>query len=383
MVRVSLPYHKIEPRPVGSSVTYDTDIDVSALLSDINNNMAHFQLQNLNADFRKTVDLLFFTDRIDVDFTNLPVLYANNNDHYNYLWSRLQLTKEIYWDEAFWLHRFTILLEWNPKNISKDLENNLISDFHKSFVWSHTNILDDNNEQLNLLLYWIKTKNSLKENLIPIKEFLLGLPNHTPITKTVSLIKNFIPYLFADMETYIKEVCANLSQSDRSFHIIQELEKQGFIVNKAPLFKMAKNLLEKRVPNAPNRRALLLLLNDKDTFSYLKKEYLPFYKDRLLTFLNKCEYKELEVLHFSNIKNLLALDESLADDLLLIYADKLDTRGTGQKKANIQRLVRVCKTFPIFSTKKLLSYLSSHNRMSDIKFLISAFPDLKLLAPFI
>ena len=52
-------------------------------------------------------------------------------------------------------------------------------------------------------------------------------------------------------------------------------------------------------------------------------------------------------------------------------------------KANIDRIIRVLKTFPQFSPKKMLVYLANNNRMTDIKYLLNAFPDLRKLAAFI
>jgi hypothetical protein len=41
------------------------------------------------------------------------------------------------------------------------------------------------------------------------------------------------------------------------------------------------------------------------------------------------------------------------------------------------------KTFPQISPKKILAYLSSQNKMTDIKYMLLAFPNLRKLAAFV
>jgi hypothetical protein len=73
----------------------------------------------------------------------------------------------------------------------------------------------------------------------------------------------------------------------------------------------------------------------------------------------------------------------VADELAVMYADELYSRGSGHKRANADRLIRLLKTVPQVSQKRMLVYLSSNNRMGDIKYILSAFPELKKLAAFV
>jgi hypothetical protein len=125
------------------------------------------------------------------------------------------------------------------------------------------------------------------------------------------------------------------------------------------------------------------MLEDKEVMAHLKSFYKPEHRDRLIELIKRCDYKEIEEYHLRNIKNLLELDASIADELMETYAVKLYSRYTGHKGANVKRLVRACKTFPQFSPKKVLAWLSANNKMSDIKIMLSSFPDLKNLAAFV
>jgi hypothetical protein len=73
----------------------------------------------------------------------------------------------------------------------------------------------------------------------------------------------------------------------------------------------------------------------------------------------------------------------VVDELAIIYADKLYQRRTSHKKSNADRLIRLLKSVPQITPKKILAYLSSRNQVPDIKYILSAFPDLRKLAAFV
>jgi hypothetical protein len=203
------------------------------------------------------------------------------------------------------------------------------------------------------------------------------------VGKITSIIHHFVPHLFQTMNEYLELLGKSISESARNFEVLQQLEKQGIPIDRGPIFKLSKNLMLKRALNRPNRRSFFALLDDQSVRAHLKSEYKPEHRERLVDFIEACDFKEIEEYHLRNVKNLLELDPSIAEELFKTYADKLYARGYGYQGANVKRLIRLCKNFPIFSPKKVLVYLSSQNRMGDIKPLLVAFPELKTLAPFI
>ncbi len=341
------------------------------------------QLEAIDPEFRKLADLLFFTDRADFDTSNFVTLLGNNNDHYAYLWDRFSRSTQIYWEESFWLNRFEFILESKLKRLEQDIENHLLMLYRTKFSY-YTFPKNTNEDNLNIQYRaWIKTKAIKKEDLGSIKSFLLELPYITRSTNLVSAVSFFIPYVFQDMDEYLETLSKKTPHSARSFEIIQELEKQGLKVNKQPVFKLAKDLLLNKKPNRRNRHTFFAMINDTDVLADLKTNYEPAHRQRLLDLISLCDYKEIEDLHLRNIKNLLALDGTIADHIMKVYADNLYSRGYGYKRANITRLIRACKMCPEFSPKKVLVWLSVNNRMPDIKYLVRAFPSLKTLVPFV
>jgi hypothetical protein len=341
------------------------------------------QLDNIDPAFRKLADLLFFTDRTDIDTSNFLTLLGNNNDHYAYLWDRFLRSAAIYWEESFWLNRFEFILESKIKRLEQDIENHLLISYRSKFSY-YTFPKYANEENLNIQYRaWIKAKSLKKEDLGSIRSFLLELPYITRSTNLISAVSFFIPYVFQDMDEYLEALSKKTPHSARSFEIIQELEKQGLKVNKQPLFKLASDMLLKKKPNRRNRHTFFAMINDIDILADLKANYEPAHHQRLLELISLCDYREIEELHLRNIKNLLALDSIIADHIMKVYADNLYSRGYGYKRANITRLIRVCKTCPQVSPKKVLVWLSVNNRIPDIKYLVKAFPSLKTLVLFV
>lgn len=340
-------------------------------------------LDKIDPQFRKLVDQLFFTDRTDLDTSNFPALLGNKDEHFAYLHDRFTRSQEIFWDEAFWLHRFDLLLSLNSKRASLVIEPHLISQFRSLVIRNPQANVNSDNAYIQFVA-WSKTKSNRKEDISAIRDFLLGLPHIIQISRLTSVVSHFAPHIFQSSDEYIEIISKRIGQVARNFEVLQQLERQGLKIDKAPVFKLAKDLLLKRVPNRNNKRALFTMMEDTAMMTHLQTEYCPSdHRSRLIKLVQSCDYKELEQYHLRNIKNLLILDAALADEILATYLESLYIRRAGYKRSNVKRLIRACKTFPQLSSKKVLAYLASNNRMSDIKYILKAFPDLKTLAPFI
>lgn len=340
------------------------------------------QLDKVDSKFRLLVDQLFFTDRTDLDTSDLQSLLGNSEVHFGYLWDRFTRSVEIFWDEAFWIHRLELLLSLQHKKLDEYLGNYLLSRFRR-LVETQPYASPQLNNEYRQFIAWTKVRAARKDDVMPIRDYFMGLVHNMQVGRISSIIDNFIPHLFQNMDEYLSLLGKRVSHSSKNFEVLQQLEQQGVPIDRAPIFKQAKNLLLKRALNRPNRRSFFAMINDATIMAHLKSEYKPENRDRLLELIKSCDYKEIEDRHFRNIKNLLELDSSIVDDLFTIYADKLYGRGYGNKKANVQRIIRLCKTHTQISPKKVLVYLSSQGRMGDIKYLLSAFPELKTLIPFV
>jgi hypothetical protein len=340
------------------------------------------QLELVDPKYRKLVDQIFFTDRSDLDLSEFQSLFANKDVHFDYLRDRIKRSREIFWDESFWINRFEFLLSINPRKIEQELEATLLGEFKQLLMRTYGASPLYNNVYLQIIA-WTKAKLNKKLGTKAVEDLLTSLIHWSSTDQTLEVVKSFTPFIFKDLAEYVTLISKSLSQSSRNFQVIKELESHGFQLDKEPMFKLARDLLFKRALNRPNRRTLFNLFTDQFVMAHLKTQYKPEHRDRLVDFIKSCEFKEIEEQHLRNIKNLLELDSTVADELLTTYAEKLYARGTGAQGANIKRLIRACKTFPQFQPKKVLVWLSTNNRVSNMKFLISSFPDLKPLVPFV
>lgn len=347
--------------------------------------MSHIQLDKINPKFRQLTDLLFFSERMDLSLSDYKgLLKSNYAEHLNYIWNKFQRSSEIFWEngDQFWYNRLSFLFSLGDKKLTQDIESYLEKRMF-NLIRAKVEINIKYDVEYLQYLQLCKVKKRSGANFTEIKKQLTDLPSHVKADKLMNIINSFIPVVFENIEEYVDLVSKKITQSARNFDLLKSLELQGMKFDKFPMVKLTKEILIERSFTIKNRRAFFTMLNDKDILNQFKKEYQSTYRDRLLNLLDKCDYQEIEDQHLRNIKNLIELDESIADDLAAIYANKLYARNTGHKKANADRLIRLMKMFPQIVPKKMLAYLSANNKISDIKYILTEFPNLKKLAAFV
>lgn len=343
------------------------------------------KLNKINSKFRQIVDLLFYSDRMDLDCSNFKILLRENYEpHFEYLWDRFKKCTDIAWEDgsAFWSNRLVFLFSLNEKTLSRYIYEYLEKRMFSLVRSKHEINIKYDIEYLQFLEL-CKIKQARHEDLSSVKNYLTEMPSHLNLDKLISIVESFIPSVFANMDEFAQIIVKKITHSSRNFDLLIQLEERGIAFNKKSIAALAREILIERKHNDKNRRAFFTLLNNKGIASMLKSDYSPLYRPNLISLLESCNYEMIEEFHLRNIINIINLDSAVADDLAVIYADKLYARGSGHKKANADRLIRLLKTVPQISSRKVLVYLSCHNKMSDIKYILSSFPDLKKLAAFV
>lgn len=341
--------------------------------------------EKVNPKFRNLTDLLLFSNRMDLDLTNFKSLLRENHDiHSEYLWDRFQKSSAIFWEDGsqFWAHRLSALYSLNEKTLSQNIGDYIEKRMYH-LVQTKSVVNPKYDIEFQQFLEYCKAKNEYQESLQNIKEHFLGLSSHSDASRLIQIVNYLIPFIFKDMNEYVDLIIKKITHSARNFHLLCELEAQGVVFNKQPIFQLAKDLMFDRALNDKNRRALFALISDVSIRQFLKTCYASTDKQRLMDFLEACDFQDIENNHLENVNHFLDIDSSLGDDLALIYADKLYARRAGHRKANADRLIRLLRKFPQIQPKKVLAYLSSNNKMSDIKYILTAFPNLKKLAAFV
>lgn len=354
------------------------------LNGDIDKYGMKYQLDKINSKFRNLTDLLFFSNQLDIDLSKYKELYKlSHKDHNLYILDRFEKCSEIFWENnvQFWTHRLEIILSLNDKSLNKDIDSFLEKRFFCLIrTKKNVNIKYDNELCQFVALCSVKRKYNL--SLLNIKNYLVDMSAHVCADTLINVINSLIPIVYSDINEYINLLSKRITQSSSNFTIIKALEDRGVIINKKIMVSLLKDLLTKKLSVSKNRNAIFALLSDKEILSQFKSEKSR-YKPNLIAMLSHCSFFEIEGNHLQNIKILLDLDKSLANDISSIYIDKLYQRTRAHKKANADKIIRLLKTFTVFNPKKVLAQLSHLNKMSDIKYMIQEYPELKNLAAFV
>src|SRR5579864_2937874 len=169
------------------------------------------QLELVDPKYRKLVDQLFFTDRTDLDVSEFQHLFANKDAHFEYLWDRIKRSREIFWDEPFWINRFEFLLTLNPRKIEQNLEDVLLSEFKQLLMHTYGADPRYNNVYLQLIA-WTKAKNNKKLGVKNIEDMLVGMLHFTSADQTLKVIPKFIPHIFQSFADYVSIISKNVPQ---------------------------------------------------------------------------------------------------------------------------------------------------------------------------
>lgn len=347
--------------------------------------MGCLHLDKISPEFRNLVDLLCFTERLDINLSNFyDLLQSNRKIHLEYFIERFHSSCEIYWQNAeqLWLHRISLLLSLNDKFISRHIEK-FIEGRMIGLIKTKQKISPKYDVIYVQFLAYIKVKCFRKENLNNIKNYFIELSSQVKADKLIQIIYSLIPYLFKDINEYVSLISKNIIRSARNFEILQELEKGGVCFDKQPMLHLASTIMLTSQTGYKPIRAFFAIINDPTILKQIKQNYIIDYRQNLVSLLSNADYQILEEQHFRNVKNILMIDPVIADNIALIYTEKLYLRHSDHRKANADRLIRLMKMYPQISSKKILVWLSNHNKMSDIKYILLSFPSLRKLAAFV
>lgn len=349
------------------------------------NSMAKFKIENISSSFRQLVDIFFFTNRTDFDLSNFKIQLAENFDHHRYFWNCFKRSTDISWEnnQELWDYRFRVLLDIVSKNTAKNIEDHLRKKMFLLLISKPKIHIKYDQHYLQLIKY-CQIKYEKRESLKKIRNFLIEMPAFIRAEKALGIVENFLPYVFKDMSEYVAAITTFLVYSDRSFDLLLTLEKHGHKFNKNAIINLANEILLYRNFQEDNIRAFFNLINNPDILDGLKKKYKKdTHRERLLEMLDECRSSLLEERHMGNIKNLVALDPKLANEIGNIYIDDLCLNHFYHKRSAADRIIKLINKVPEISSKKILAKLAGKGKMLEIKYLIQEFPNLKTISSFL
>lgn len=342
-------------------------------------------LENVDSNFRKLTDLLLFSNRTDLSLLDYPILFKKNYpDHVQYLWDRFQKSSHIFWEDnsSFWFDRLNILLSLNDKFLYKNIQE-FIDKRMFNLVKAKKEISLKHDIEYIQFLQLYKVKANRGENLLSVKNYLAELPAYISLDKLMNIVHSFTPFVFNDINEYAETLSRKIVKAPHNFALLLKLENFGVSLDKEFIIELAKRILIEQSIDIQEIRALFLIIDHPDILQGLKKSYSKTCRQNLLEMIKSLDFRMIEEFHLKNIKNLIELDASVVDELTIIYIDKLYNRKIKHKKANADRIIRLIKTCPQVSARKIVAILSNKNKLNDIKYIASVFPELKKLSVFI
>ena len=340
------------------------------------------QIEKINPKFRLLTDLLFFTDRKDIDLAEYKSLLNNNTDHRAYFWDRFYKASSISWDAQFWNHRLDFILSLNDSKLSK-----LTAEYLEKRIFNLLKTKDKINFSYDIeYLQYVelcKIKKSKGLSLKSAREYLVLLPSYTTVKNAIEIINSFIPIVYDDANDFINALIKNATQLANQYNLLLEFQKSGVKFDKKPIANLLSNILLKNCQNDKDKRIFFSLIDDQEIIDLIKKDYDDRHKSGLKKVIKNTSLSEFRHLNFKIFKNVLRFDPSLLSDLTSSYLNSVYSRGFNHKMANIDATVKLIKEVPEVTPKKVLSFLSSKKMPLDSRLLIEKFPELNKLAAFI
>ncbi len=336
----------------------------------------------LNPDFRNKTDLLFFTNRLDLDLANYKSLFEADISNVDYLLDRFFKGVEVFWDnlEEMWAHRFETILALGSAAVTRAIEK-LITKRMATLLRKKLEVKQSSIEYVQYL-EMVKARWKRKESLAEVRNYLLELPDSIKPEQVILIIKSFIPYVFKDMNEYISNLCKRVIYSTRNLIILKELKKKGFDYN-VDLLKERMDIILDTNSCTKMSKAFVALLYEPEIVAHLKDKLTPAVNAKVLDLLDYCSFKELEINNYYIFQVLTNLDPKFTPLLLHAYVDTLTQRGNKHLKSNSNKIAKLTRYVPAFLAKDTFRYLVSTNRLNYIKALTIHFPEYKGLIPFI
>lgn len=343
-------------------------------------------LNKINSSFRLKTDLLLFTDRCDIDLSDYKTLMSSSfNNHYQYFWDCFEKTSNVFWDSKFWNSRINIIYDLDIKKISKSMDK-----FFEKRMMNAVKFKDSPDPTYNIeclqFLEYCKVKRDRGLPLDKVKDLFIEMPYFIRHQKLTKVIDKLIPDLFSSFDEY-----ANLLSDDnigfhKNINYLLSVDskifkgKDNFIANLfVDIFKEDKKNSSKIIKK--EYRIMMDMLKSPVSRQLIKDKYDPSFK--VTRFFKSYCLGDWENNCFENIKNILDLDPSLFESVLDSYLKLRFNVLSGHRRANVDKVTKAIKHVPQITPKKVLNWLSVNNKSSDIKYLISVYPELSKIALFI
>ncbi len=342
----------------------------------------NYNIEDLNPDFRKLTDLLFLSDRMDLDLSNYKNLLKSNQNHYNYFWRVFYNSSKVFWNSDFWNNRLSFLFSLDLKNLKKDISYNFRNKLLNEIKFNKKINIKTNTRLIQFVEFCnIKKKNNL--SLYSTKQFLVKNCLYLKRENIFDFIINFVPSVFSSFDEFLEELLKLDYKSYYNLNVVLYLYKKSKSFNTNIFVSMFKSLISKKQSVRNRRDIIYKLLENNEILCIIKDNMNDDLKLKLKKLIDNSSFQEFNYNHLKNIKILISLNKEFADIVIYKYIDTIYARHIFNRKSNSDKLIALINLIPEASAKKVLSYIASKNKMNDIKYVVQKYPKLSSLLAFI
>jgi hypothetical protein len=339
----------------------------------------------VDSSVKKQIDLLLFTDQENVNLQNFKkILRSNAPYNLRYFWDAFYRASNIFNEPEFWERKFSIIHSLKYRKLFGKLENYLLNRL-KFLLKSRKKPNIEKSIEYIQFLQLCKVKIKYKQNVKNIKMFLYSLPNCVNNEKLLLMTQSVFPDICKSATDYICQVLKIYKKFPNIFGFVDFLERKNIFVDKEEIIKIINDYFFGKNPPALMFRSSILLeiISNNIGLEIIKKIYNINNKNKIIVLIKNLSFSQLEGQYFIHIKNLLSIDDSLVDNIMEIYLEKLYTRTVYHKRANTDRIIKLNQLSPLINFKKVINWLSKNNRTSDAQYFMKKFPEFSRLAAFV
>jgi hypothetical protein len=338
--------------------------------------------EKVDPKFRELTDLLLFSNRTDLDFSNYKALLKQSTAlHIRYIIHVLENSSKIYWDNAedLWYYRSNVLLSLNINSLTLKLANVASSGINYIFFKKNNKLNYDYIEVKQFLGICRALKNN-KKGLFSFREDFAMIVSSTKFEDLFNIIKLIVPVVFDSVEDYIDLISGKIVKSNRNIDFLLYLEKYNYSFDRDLIVNLFFDILENRNYTSKNIKALFAIMGDPKSLSQISARFNDVHKRK---FLNYLKASSKFYLNKKNVSNILLLHNSMSDDVADVFVGLICDSLGSNTNANTNKLISLIKDHPELSAKKMLLCISKLEEKKYIKSFVKAFPELKAISLFI
>lgn len=335
--------------------------------------------------FRYLTDLLFYTERKDLDLAEFgELLNSCDSNSSNYFLTRFERAANISWENIkdYWFHRFCFIIALNNKKIKKGVYY-LVEDRFKFFIERDFDL------EINLsIIQYVQLCCARKYLGLPLdkeKEYLLCLSNFLVPERAVEVCELFIPIIWKNKKHLINNLISKFPALHHSDKLLAYLRDNNYSLNNKKLAKQVIDFCVRGKNDPESAKLFFNILGDDKVLDLFKTMYTEELRMKL--------YKKVESLGVSSltygtngfniIETVKYIDPELTDQLTELYVTYVYSRYCRHNSSNVDRIIKFIKTVDGVNPKIVLVCMTKLNKNKDIKKIIKAYPKLKKLSLFV